>query len=79
MAGSEKGGFAQAEHGHFQGKNYILTPIRRNKPENREALLERIEGFEESLDKLKGLIAEGRREALERELALVRDRRAAMG
>jgi prephenate dehydrogenase len=34
MAGSEKGGFANAGRCNFQGKNYILTPLKRNKPEN---------------------------------------------
>jgi prephenate dehydrogenase len=34
MAGSEQGGFANAERCDFRGKNYILTPLRRNKPEN---------------------------------------------
>jgi prephenate dehydrogenase len=34
MAGSEKGGFANAERCDFRGKNYILTPLKRNKPEN---------------------------------------------
>jgi prephenate dehydrogenase len=34
MAGSEKGGFSQAQCCTFQGKNYILTPLARNKPEN---------------------------------------------
>jgi prephenate dehydrogenase len=38
MAGSEKGGFANAGKCSFQGKNYILTPLRRNKPENLEYL-----------------------------------------
>ncbi|MDR3138364.1 MAG: prephenate dehydrogenase/arogenate dehydrogenase family protein [Treponema sp.] len=38
MAGSEKGGFAQAGSCNFQGKNYILTPLKRNKPENLEFL-----------------------------------------
>jgi prephenate dehydrogenase len=38
MAGSEKGGFAQAESCDFRGKNYILTPLKRNKPENLEFL-----------------------------------------
>jgi prephenate dehydrogenase len=42
MAGSEKGGYAQARHCSFAGKNYILTPLARNRPEN--------------LDFLKGLI-----------------------
>jgi prephenate dehydrogenase len=36
MAGSEKGGFAQAKHCVFTGKNYILTPLKRNKAENIE-------------------------------------------
>jgi prephenate dehydrogenase len=36
MAGSEKGGFAQAKYCVFTGKNYILTPFKRNKPENIE-------------------------------------------
>jgi prephenate dehydrogenase len=34
MAGSEKGGFANANRCNFHGKNYILTPLTRNKPEN---------------------------------------------
>ena len=34
MAGAEKGGFENAGLCNFQGKNYILTPIGRNKPEN---------------------------------------------
>jgi prephenate dehydrogenase len=34
MAGSEKGGFAYAQNCSFTGKNYILTPLKRNKPEN---------------------------------------------
>jgi prephenate dehydrogenase len=34
MTGSEKGGFANAAHCNFHGKNYILTPLARNKPEN---------------------------------------------
>ncbi|MDR2101473.1 MAG: prephenate dehydrogenase/arogenate dehydrogenase family protein [Treponema sp.] len=38
MAGSEKGGFAQAGSCSFQGKNYILTPLKRNRPENLEYL-----------------------------------------
>jgi prephenate dehydrogenase len=38
MAGSEKGGFANAEKCDFQGKNYILTPLKRNRPENLEYL-----------------------------------------
>ena len=38
MAGSEKGGFENAGRCDFQGKNYILTPLRRNRPENLEFL-----------------------------------------
>ncbi|MDR2518210.1 MAG: prephenate dehydrogenase [Spirochaetaceae bacterium] len=38
MAGSEKGGYAQAGSCDFRGKNYILTPLRRTKPENLRAL-----------------------------------------
>jgi prephenate dehydrogenase len=34
MAGSEKGGFANAARCNFTGKNYILTPLKRNKAEN---------------------------------------------
>jgi prephenate dehydrogenase len=34
MAGSERGGYAQAAKCDFTGKNYILTPLRRNRPEN---------------------------------------------
>jgi prephenate dehydrogenase len=34
MAGAEKGGFANAGLCDFSGKNYILTPLARNKPEN---------------------------------------------
>lgn len=34
MAGSEKGGYAQAKHCDFTGKNYIITPLKRNKREN---------------------------------------------
>jgi prephenate dehydrogenase len=34
MAGSEKGGYAQAKFCNFAGKNYILTPLKRNKPES---------------------------------------------
>jgi prephenate dehydrogenase len=34
MAGSEKGGYAQAAKCSFLGKNYILTPLKRNRPEN---------------------------------------------
>jgi prephenate dehydrogenase len=36
MAGSERGGFANAAKCEFRGKNYILTPLSRNKPENLE-------------------------------------------
>jgi prephenate dehydrogenase len=159
MAGSERSGFANAGRCNFRGKNYILTPLKRNKPENleylkalirrmgfgritettaaehdrkiaftsqlchviaaalidgegdtaitrfgggsfedltriamlnapmwtelflenREALLERIGQFERSLDGLKELIAGVRGGELERRLAAVRDRRAAMG
>jgi prephenate dehydrogenase len=38
MAGSERGGFANAARCDFRGKNYILTPLKRNKPENLEYL-----------------------------------------
>jgi prephenate dehydrogenase len=38
MAGAEGGGFASAEKCSFLGKNYILTPLGRNKPENLEFL-----------------------------------------
>jgi prephenate dehydrogenase len=38
MAGAERGGFANAEHCDFRGKNYILTPLARNRPENLEYL-----------------------------------------
>ena len=34
MAGSEKSGYAHAGSCDFRGKNYILTPLRRNKPEH---------------------------------------------
>jgi prephenate dehydrogenase len=34
MAGSERGGFANAGRCDFRGKNYILTPLKRNRPEN---------------------------------------------
>jgi prephenate dehydrogenase len=36
MAGSEKGGYGSAKQCDFLGKNYILTPLKRNKPENLE-------------------------------------------
>jgi len=158
MAGAEKGGFINAGLCNFQGKNYILTPLARNKPENlsflkdlihkmgfgrvtevtprehdrkiaftsqlchviasalidcesdtaitrfgggsfedltriamlnvpmwteifienRQALLERIEQFEKSLDALKALIGGAQAAELERRLAQVRDRRTAM-
>ncbi|MDR2758860.1 MAG: prephenate dehydrogenase [Spirochaetaceae bacterium] len=38
MAGSEKGGYNNAKKCDFHGKNYILTPLRRNKRENLEFL-----------------------------------------
>ncbi|MDR2746994.1 MAG: prephenate dehydrogenase, partial [Treponema sp.] len=38
MAGAEGGGFANAEKCRFQGKNYILTPLERNRLENLEFL-----------------------------------------
>jgi prephenate dehydrogenase len=38
MAGAEGGGFANAEKCSFRGKNYILTPLGRNRPENLEFL-----------------------------------------
>jgi prephenate dehydrogenase len=38
MAGTEGGGFASADKCSFPGKNYILTPLGRNKPENLEFL-----------------------------------------
>jgi prephenate dehydrogenase len=38
MAGAEGGGFANAEKCSFLGKNYILTPLERNRPENLEFL-----------------------------------------
>ena len=158
MAGVERGGFANAALCNFQGKNYILTPISRNKDENllslkdlirkmgfgritevtprehdrkiaftsqlchviasalidcesdtaitrfgggsfedltriamlnapmwtelfienRQALLERIEQFEKSLDALKELIGGAQAAELEKRLAQVRDRRTAM-
>jgi prephenate dehydrogenase len=155
MAGSEKGGYAYARNCDFQGKNYILTPLKRNTGEhldflkaliyrmgfgritcttaedhdrkvaftshlchviasalidcqedpeiirfgggsfedltriamlnvpmwteifleNREALLEQIARFEESMDKLKGFIAGERKGELEAALTSVRNRR----
>ena len=38
MAGAEKSGFNNSGLCNFNGKNYILTPIARNKPENLEFL-----------------------------------------
>jgi prephenate dehydrogenase len=38
MAGSERGGYAHARDCRFRGKNYILTPLKRNKGENLEFL-----------------------------------------
>ncbi|MDR3341480.1 MAG: prephenate dehydrogenase [Treponema sp.] len=38
MAGSEKSGFVHAKHCSFHEKNYILTPLKRNKPENLDFL-----------------------------------------
>jgi len=38
MAGAEKSGFANSDLCNFNGKNYILTPIARNKQENIEYL-----------------------------------------
>jgi prephenate dehydrogenase len=38
MAGAEKRGFANSRLCDFSGKNYILSPISRNKPENLEFL-----------------------------------------
>jgi prephenate dehydrogenase len=48
MAGAEKGGFANAGMVSFKGKNYILTPIERNTPENLAFLKDLIRrmGFE---------------------------------
>ncbi|MDR2029443.1 MAG: prephenate dehydrogenase [Treponema sp.] len=159
MAGSEKGGYGRAKKCDFHGKNYILTPLKRNKGENveflmsliyrmgfdritcttaeehdrkiaftsqlchviaaalidceddqaitrfgggsfedltriamlnvplwteiflenRTALLRRITQFEESLDKIKELIAGKQKAQLEETLSIVRNRRAAMG
>jgi len=158
MAGAEKGGFVNSALCDFNGKNYILTPLSRNRPENllflkdlirkmgfgritevtpgehdrkiaftsqlchviasalidcesdtaitrfgggsfedltriamlnapmwtelfienRQALLERIEQFEKSLDSLKTLIGGAQADELEKRLARVRDRRTAM-
>ena len=38
MAGAEGGGFAAASRCDFTGKNYILSPLARNKPENLDFL-----------------------------------------
>ncbi|GHT57836.1 prephenate dehydrogenase [Spirochaetia bacterium] len=38
MAGAEKGSFGGAKNVNFHGKNYILTPLKRNKSENLEFL-----------------------------------------
>jgi prephenate dehydrogenase len=38
MAGSEKGGYAQARQCSFYNRNYILTPLKRNRRENLEFL-----------------------------------------
>jgi prephenate dehydrogenase len=38
MAGAEKGGFANLRLCNFSGKNYILTPLSHNKPEDLEFL-----------------------------------------
>ena len=158
MAGAEKGGYANASLCNFRGKNYILTPLARNRRENlafledvirkmgfgritkvtpdehdrkiaftsqlchviasalidceadtaitrfgggsfedltriamlnapmwteifienRQALLERIEQFEKSLDAIKELITGAKADELEKMLAQVRDRRTAM-
>jgi prephenate dehydrogenase len=158
MAGAEGGGFAAAARCNFQGKNYILTPLARNKPENlqflkdlihrmgfgritetspaehdrkiaftsqlchviaaslidceadtaitrfgggsfeeltriavfnaplwtelfttnRDALLERIDQFEDSLDALKSFIRDGKTTEMEQLLARVRERRKAL-
>jgi len=158
MAGAEKGGFANSRLCNFSGKNYILTPLSHNKPENidfvkkliyhmgfgritevtpaehdckiaftsqlchliaaalidceddiaitrfgggsfedltriamlnapmwteifienRDALLDRIEQFETSLDELKLLINGAQAEELEKRLKSVRDRRTQM-
>ena len=158
MAGAEKGGFANSGLCNFKGKNYILTPLSRNKSENlqflkdlihkmgfgrvtevtpgehdrkiaftsqlchviasalidceadtaitrfgggsfedltriamlnapmwteifienRDALLQRIEQFENSLDSFKALISAAEAGELEKKLRLVRERRTAM-
>jgi prephenate dehydrogenase len=43
MAGREKGGFAEASQCNFRGKNYILTPLKRNRSENLSFLKELIQ------------------------------------
>ena len=45
MAGAEKGGFANSRLCNFNGKNYILAPLSRNKPENLEFLKNLIYGM----------------------------------
>jgi len=42
MAGFEKGGFINASFVNFTGKNYILCPLARNKPENLQFIKELI-------------------------------------
>jgi len=42
MAGAEKGGFSNSRLCNFSGKNYILTPLSHNKPENIKFLKELI-------------------------------------
>jgi len=42
MAGNEKNGFINAENCNFNGKNYILVPLKRNRPENLTLLKELI-------------------------------------
>jgi prephenate dehydrogenase len=42
MAGSEKWGYTQAGKCSFTGKNYILTPLKRNRPENLQYIRELI-------------------------------------
>ncbi|MDR2900381.1 MAG: prephenate dehydrogenase, partial [Treponema sp.] len=43
MAGREKGGFSEAARCNFHGKNYILTPLKRNKEENLRFMKELIQ------------------------------------
>ncbi len=42
MAGKEKGGFSEASKCNFRGKNYILTPLKRNRQENLDFIKELI-------------------------------------